>query len=528
MTPYRELAEVCEELARLSGRKDKVATIIRFLRKLEPEEAKHAALFLIGRTLPEGLEERLEISWATLEEVLDDGGQQILAAGQPPTILEVAQAFRRMANVKGRGSRERKKAILASLLSRMTPLEKKWFTRQVIGEMQHGVNEGVLLEAVSELSERPLEKVKRADMLLGDISELVMRVKARGGEAIDEVRLRIFRPLKPMLAEPCDSVEEALREMGGQAAFEYKYDGARVHIHVGGGRVKIFSRRLSEITESVPDIVEQVREGVSAREAVLDGEAVAVGEDGKPLPFQELLKRFRRVHDVEEISKKIPLKLKLFDVLYLDGRDLLDENYSQRWETLSQVVDEALLTPRITTSDPGEAEKFLRSALDEGHEGLMAKRLDSPYKPGRREKLWLKIKPAETLDLVIVAADWGHGRRTGWLSNYHLAAYNPETRGFEVVGKTFKGLTDDEFEIITKRLLSLKLSDDGYTVRVRPQIVVEVAFNEVQRSPKYRSGYALRFARIVRFREDKRPEEADTIERIREIYLRQFERKSLA
>ena len=528
MTSYRELAEVCEELSRLSGRKDKVAAIVRFLRRLSPEEAGHAALFLIGRTLPEGLEERLEISWATLDEVLENRGQQTLEAGSPPTILEVAEAFRRMAGIRGKGSRERKKLILSSLISRMTALEKKWFTRMVIGEMQHGVNEGVLLEALSELAERPLEKVQRADMLLGDVSELAMRVRARGGEAVDEVRLQVFRPIKPMLAESCESVEEALREMGGEAAFEYKYDGARVHIHVRGGEVRVFSRRLSEITGSVPDIVGQVREGVSAREAVLDGEAVAIGVDGRPLPFQELLKRFRRVHDVEEVSKKIPLKLRLFDILYLDGRDLLDEEYSRRWEIMAGVVDEDLLTPRIIASEPGEAEEFLRKALEEGHEGLMAKRLDSPYRPGRREKLWLKIKPAETLDLVIVAADWGHGRRTGWLSNYHLAAYNPETGGFEVVGKTFKGLTDEEFEVITKRLLSLKLSDDGYTVRVKPQIVVEVAFNEIQRSPKYRSGYALRFARIVRFRDDKRPEEADTIDRIRELYLRQFERKSLA
>ena len=528
MTLYKELAEVCEELASLSGRKDKVAAIVRFLRKINPDEAGYAALFLIGRTLPEALEERLEISVATLEDALESRSQQTLTSKSSPTIREVAETFKTIADLRGRGSRERKKAILASLLSRLTPLERKWLIRQIIGEMQHGVNEGVLLEALAELSGRPLEKVQRADMLLGDVSELVRRVAESGGRILDEVRLQVFRPIKPMLAESCESVEEALEEMGGEAAFEYKYDGARVHIHIGDGVVRVFSRRLSEVTGSVPDVVEQVREGVSTDEAVLDGEAVAVGADGRPLPFQELLKRFRRVHDVEEASQEIPLRLRLFDIIYLDGRDLLDETYSRRWEALSRVVDEKLLTPRIVTSDPGEAEEFLRRAVEEGHEGLMAKRLNSPYRPGRREKHWLKIKPAETLDLVIVAADWGHGRRTGWLSNYHLAAYNPETGEFEVVGKTFKGLTDEEFEIITKRLLSLKVSDNGYTVRVRPRIVVEVAFNEIQRSPKYRSGYALRFARIVRFRDDKRPEEADTIQRVRELYLKQFERKSPA
>lgn len=382
------------------------------------------------------------------------------------------------------------------------------------------------MEALAELTGAGLDVVQRAGMLLGDVSELA-RLALRGGRpALESVKLVLFRPIKPMLAETCESVEEAFERLGGRAAFEYKFDGARVHVHLKNGEVRVFSRRLSDVTESVPDLVEQVRRGVRAREAVLDGEAVAVGRGGKPLPFQELLKRFRRVRDVEAAARQIPLKLHLFDILYLNGRELLDLPYEERWRLLEAVVKPWLLTPRLVTNSAEEAERFLSRAVGEGHEGLMAKRLDSPYRPGRREGLWLKLKPAETLDLVIVAADWGHGRRTGWLSNYHLAAYNPEKGGFEVVGKTFKGLTDEEFEWMTKKLLQLKLRDDGYTVLVKPEVVVEVAYNEIQRSPKYGSGYALRFARIVRIRSDKRPEEADTIQRVGELYLKQFERKA--
>ena len=410
----------------------------------------------------------------------------------------------------------------------MSEVEKRWFLKQLMGEMQHGVNEGLLLEAIAELTNTDLKKVQRAYMLLGKIGDLVEVAVREGKRGLEAVRLTLFRPLRPMLAEMCHDVRELLKESGQPLAFEYKFDGARVQIHVQGDVVRIFSRRLSDVTESLPDVVDQVKSCLrGVREAVLDGEAVAVDEEGRPLPFQELLRRFRRIRNVLEESERIPLKLWIFDVLYLNGVDLLDQPYRVRRKKLEEIVDRQYLTPMIITSDPDEVVKFLERAIREGHEGLMIKKLDSPYRPGRREKLWLKLKPAENLDLVIVAADWGHGRRTGWLSNYHLAAYNPETGGFEVVGKTFKGLTDDEFEWMTKRLLELKLEDDGYTVKVRPKIVVEVAYNEIQRSPKYRSGYALRFARIIRIRDDKRPEEADTIQKIRELYLKQFERKRL-
>ncbi|HDD56693.1 MAG TPA: ATP-dependent DNA ligase, partial [Nitrososphaeria archaeon] len=463
---------------------------------------------------------------ATLMDLLEDSGQSLLSSEEPPTILEVSSTLKRIAEISGPGSRSRKIALLRSLIMRMSELERKWFFKQIIGEMQHGVNEGVLLEALAELTGANLKAVQRAYMLLGRLDELVKIAKEGGREALEKVKLKIFNPLRPMLAEICNDVDELLKDVGGSVAFEYKFDGARVQIHMKDGVVKIYSRRLNEVTESIPDVVKQVKDGVKGvKEIVLDGEVIAVDRDGKPLPFQELLRRFRRVREVSEKIEEIPLKLQVFDILYLDGVELLDKPYEERWKILSEKVDAKLLAPRIITSDPKAVKNFLEKAIEEGHEGLMAKRLDSPYRPGRREKLWLKIKPAENLDLVIVAADWGYGRRTGWLSNYHLAAYNPRTDGFEVVGKTFKGLTDEEFELMTKKLLQLKLGDDGYTVRVKPEIVVEVAYNEIQRSPKYRSGYALRFARITRIRPDKSPREADTIDKIRELYLKQFRRK---
>jgi len=526
--PYAVVAETCEALTKLSARKDKVAQVVKLLSGLSPDEARAAALLLIGRTVPEGEEEKLEVSVAAVFELLRESGQSTLLSSTPPTITEVWSTLRRVAEIRGPRSRERKLALLRSLIHRMSGLERHWFLKQLMGEMQHGVNEGLLLEAISELTNTPLEKVQRAHMLLGKIGDLVKLAVEKGRTGIESVRLQLFRPLRPMLAEVCHDLESLLRESEQPLAFEYKFDGARVQIHIRDNLVKIFSRRLSDVTESLPDVVEQVKTCIrGTSEAILDGEVVAVDESGRPMPFQELLRRFRRLRRVRESVEKIPLKLWVFDLLYLDGRDLLDTPYIERRRLLEQVVSEEYLAPMIVTRDPAEASSFLKKALKEGHEGLMVKKLNAPYRPGRREKLWLKLKPAETLDLVIVAADWGHGRRTGWLSNYHLAAYNPETGEFEVIGKTFKGLTDEEFEWMTKRLLELKLEDDGYTVTVRPEIVVEVAYNEIQRSPKYSSGLALRFARIIRIRDDKKPEEADTIQRVRELYLQQFERKRL-
>ena len=522
-TSFRRLLELCEALRGTSSRTGKVDLVAGFLRKLEPEEVAPAVLLLVGSVFPECDERSLDVGFETVRRALKGWSQKPLVE-EPLTILGVHRLLTEVAEATGPGSRSRKQRLLEALFSRASREEVDLLVHMIFGEVRIGVNEGVMLEAVSKASGVDLELLRRALMLTGDLGEVARRALLEGVEGVRDVKLRMFHPLKPMLAAAARDVEEALREHGGLTAFEYKFDGARIQIHMHRGNVRIFSRRMSDVTGSLPDIVELVAGHVHSRDVILEGEVVAVGEDGRPLPFQDLMRRFRRVRDVEEMVRLIPLRLHLFDILYLDGRLLIDEPYRERWRLLESVCPEELLAKRIVTDDVGEAEEFFRRALEEGHEGLMAKRVDSPYTPGRRGKLWLKIKPAETLDVVVVAAEWGHGRRRGWLSNYHLAVRDGD--GFSMVGKTFKGLTDEEFEWMTRKLLELKVRETPTTVYVRPEVVVEVAFNEVQRSPHYPSGYALRFARIKRIRLDKGPEDADTLNRVRELYERQFRYKA--
>jgi len=329
-----------------------------------------------------------------------------------------------------------------------------------------------------------------------------------------------------MLAEMADNAQQVLAEHEDGTAFEYKFDGARIQIHRKDDKVRIFSRRLTDVTDSIPEIIDFAKKHVKASEFLIEGEVVAIGAGDKPVPFQDLMRRFRRVHGIEDMAGKIPLKLYLFDALQVDGKTLIDQPYTDRWKILSQIVPRERLAPRIITSDVEKVESFMHSALKEGHEGLMAKSLSSNYSIGARGKKWFKIKPADKLDVVIVAADWGSGRRVGWLSNYHLAVRDKDTDEFLVVGKTFKGLTDVEFETITKRLQELKTRDGRYTVYVKPAVVAEVAYNEIQKSPRYKSGFALRFARVSRFRDDKKPDDADTLQRLKQLYDKQFENKA--
>ena len=345
-------------------------------------------------------------------------------------------------------------------------------------------------------------------------------------EGLLKAGFSVFRPVNLMLAQTAQSVQEALTEHGGKTAFEYKYDGARVQIHKQNGKVKIFSRRLTDVTESLPEIVKIVEQNIQAQSIIVEGEVISLDNAGYPIAFQHLMRRFKRVRDISGMAKKIPLTLYLFDILYLNGESLIDQPYTQRRQILTQNVGKISLTTQTVTDQIAQAESFLREAIAAGHEGLMAKKPDSPYTPGRRGKRWLKIKTIlEPLDLVITAAEYGYGRRKGWLSDYYLAARDQQTGGFLELGKTFKGLTDDEIIELTKQLKESAVSQDGHRVIVIPKIVVEVAYNEIQESPKYPSQMALRFARITRIRDDKTPEEADTIERVREIYERQFRNK---
>jgi len=522
-TSFSGLARLCRELESTTKRKEKTRLLANFLRRLEPDEVAPAVLLLIGAVFPEFDERTLDVGYMTVKRVFE-GGKQTILADKPLTIKEAYKSLDEIAKASGKGSRRLKESILRGLMSRAGPDEVEILTRIIFGEMRIGVNEGIMIEGIAEAAGVENAIIRRALMLTGDIGKVAKTVLADGIEGVNRIRMALFVPLKPMLAVVSYDIGEVLKEHGGASAFEFKFDGARIQAHKSGGEVRIFSRRLTDVTGSLPDVVELIRREVKAEKVILDGEAVAVGAEGKPLPFQDLMRRFTRVQRLEEMVEKIPLRLHIFDILYYNGKLLIDEPYENRWRLLENVCPRNLIAERIVSSNVEEVEAFLKRALEAGHEGLMAKRLDSKYTPGVRGRGWFKIKPAETLDLVIIAADWGYGRRTGWLSNYHLAARDGEN--YAMIGKTFKGLTDEEFGWMTDRLKKLKIGETEATVYVRPEIVAEVDFNEIQRSPHYRSGFALRFARIKRIRQDKKPEDADTIERVKELYEKQFQHKS--
>ncbi len=536
-----------------------VSLVAEFLKRLRADEVEPAISMIVGRAFPKWDQRTLEVSWATMSGLIkrltnvdwrdfteafsktgDIGAatkivfeanriqRQATLFEKSMTILEVRRSLEAIAETSGSGSRERKERLLETLLGGATPLEAKYIVKIMIGEMRTGFHEGLMELAVSKAFNVPHDVVQRAGMLTGDVGEVAAIAKTRGREVISKLQFQVFRPIKPMLAQIAEDVNEILKGHGGETAFEHKLDGARVQIHKAMNKVRIYSRRLTDVTESFPEIVGLTREEVSASEAVLEGEIIAVGKDGTPLPFQHLMRRFRRVHGVEEMVKRIPVELFLFDLIYVDGKSLIADPYVERRRKLKEIAGNIPLTRQIMTSSPSEAERFLKDAIDKGHEGLVAKKLDSPYTPGIRGKRWFKIKLSlEPLDLVIVAAEYGYGRRHNWLSDYYLAARDSESREFLVVGKTFKGLTDEEIIEMTRRLKEATIKEEHRRVIVTPKIVVEVAYNEIQKSPKYKCGMALRFARITRIRDDKSPEEADTIRRVRKIYEKQFEKKAI-
>ncbi|MEM3612697.1 MAG: ATP-dependent DNA ligase [Candidatus Bathyarchaeia archaeon] len=556
-TLFKALAELCEKLEGMSRRVPAVNLVADFLKSLEPGEVEPAVSMILGRPFPKWSQQTLDVSWATLSEIIrritgvewrifleafnqtgDVGSaakvifesckvkRQAVLFEKPLTILEVRRSFEAIAETAGHGAREKKERLIEALLSLASSLEAKYLVKIFIGEMRTGFHEGLMEQAVSRAFGIPFGAVKRAGMVLGDIGTVAALIKAEGKEALSKIGFQIFRPVKLMLAQMANDVAEAIKEHGGKTAFEHKLDGARVQIHKCGDDVRIFSRRLTDVTKSLPEIADIVRRGVKACEVIMEGEVIAIDDKGYPVPFQHLMRRFKRVHEIEDMAEMIPVRLYLFDILYLDGKSLISLPYLQRRQILADNAGEIPLTKQIITDSVEEAEHFLKEAVNCGHEGLMAKRLNSEYTPGIRGKQWLKIKPTlEPLDLVIVAAEYGYGRRHEWLSDYYLAARDAETGEFLVVGKTFKGLTDSEIIEMTKRLKELAIKEEYRRVYVAPKIVVEVAYNEIQKSPKYKCGMALRFARITRIRDDKTPEEADTIQRVREIYQKQFLKK---
>jgi len=519
MARLSDLADLRARVAASPGRLEKRRLVADYLRSLEPNDLARAVTYLSGRAFA-----------ASDPRVLNVRGLPAVASGAapgPPLMLaDVAEAFGAVAAAAGPGARRLRESRLGDLAARATEAERDLLQRVIYGEMRMGLSEGLVLEAIAEAAGVAPPAVRRAALVTGDLTAVAALALGRGADALAAAAPRVFVPLLPMLAEIAGDVGEALAAHGGTSAMEFKYDGARIQLHGDGERVAIWSRRLSDVTRSLPDIVAIARRDLTGAPFILDGEVVALDPAGRPLPFQELMRRFRRVRGVEEAAGALPLALHLFDCLMADGRSHLDEPYARRWEALEAVTGGRWLAERAVVSAVDAGEAFMARALAAGHEGVMAKDPRSPYEPGGRGKRWFKLKAALTVDCVIVAADRGSGRRVGWLSNYHLAVRDDD--GWADVGKTFKGLTDREFTEMTERLRTLAVEDDGYTVRVRPEVVVEVDYNEIQKSPTYPSGFALRFARIARIREDKAPGQATTLAELRGLYERQFATKGRA
>ena len=509
----KELAELSKRVAQTRKRNEKIKLIGEALAAASAHERGLAALYLTGMVR----QAKLGVGYAQLGVVRDVAP----AAESMLSVADVDAALGELAETKGTGSSARRLALLRTLFARATADEQSFVARLVIGELRQGALESLVLDALASATQVPSAVLRRAQMLVGDLLEVV-RVASESGEAgLAAFDLTLFRPVSPMLAEPAADVADALgrltREDPRGAAFETKLDGARVQVHRRGSEVKVYTRALNEVTGAVPELVALVQT-FPAQELILDGEVIALHEDGTPLPFQETMRRFGRKSDVDRLQQELPLSSFFFDCLYVDGQSLLTTSTEQRVEALARAVPSSARVTRIVTANLSEAEAFLQSALDRGHEGVMAKALAAPYFAGSRGASWLKLKSAHTLDLVVLAAEWGSGRRTGLLSNLHLGARDAEQGGFVMLGKTFKGLTDQLLRTQTAELLARETHRDSYTVHVRPELVVEIEFNDVQTSPRYPGGLALRFARVKRYRPDKTASEADTVEQVRAIH----------
>ncbi|MEZ4415316.1 MAG: ATP-dependent DNA ligase [Gemmatimonadota bacterium] len=496
-------AQVSTAVARTPQRSGKIALLTEALQSAGARWRPLVAVYLSG-TLPQG---RIGIGPATLR----DAALTTPAAAPSLTLAEVDTALSHIAEQSGPGSASRRSAALRQLLSRTTTDERDFLIPLLLGGLRQGALEGLMAEAVAQAENLGPAAIRRALLLAGSLSEVV-EASTRGADALDALTVQLFRPLKPMLAAPASSPTDALEQLGS-AAFEYKLDGARVQVHKSGDDVRVYTRALNDVTDAVPEVVQQVR-ALPFGSGILDGETLAEDEQGRPHPFQVTMSRFGSSGEREEIRARLPLTTTFFDVLALDGRALLDEPYRERREHLLGAVGEAAVPARICTT-PEDASATLDEARLAGHEGVIAKALDAPYEAGRRGSTWLKVKPTYTLDLVVLAAEWGHGRRSGWLSNLHLGARGPS--GFVMLGKTFKGLTDEILRWQTAALLELEVRRTRRTVYVQPRLVVEIAFDGVQESSRYPGGVTLRFARLRGYRLDKGPEEADTVDTVRAL-----------
>lgn len=500
------LVETSRRIRSTSKRLEKTDLLAGLLRQLSPDEVEIAVAYLSGYTR----QGRIGIGYATLRG----------AVGTPAAIatLELSEVDRTLSEIEetsGPGSERRRREILGNLFIRSTSEEQEFLVRLLGGELRQGALEGIMLEGLAKASGVPSERIRRAAMMAGGAAAIARAVFERGEEGLTQFDIQLFRPVQPMLAGSADDVGQALDELD-DASLEYKFDGARVQVHKSGDQVAVYTRQLNDVSSAVPEVVAAAR-ALPARDLILDGEALSLDSAGRPQPFQVTMRRFGRKFEVERMMTELPMTPFWFDLLYLNGTSLVDERQARRFDELAQMTPAESLVPHLVTNSGEQAEAFLHSALASGNEGIMAKSRAAGYAAGARGQSWLKIKRARTLDLVVLAAEWGNGRREGWLSNLHLGARDVTRGGFAMLGKTFKGLTDDMLVWQTQRLLQLEVARDRHTVYVDPKLVVEIAFNEIQVSSRYESGLALRFARVKRYRPDKQAAETDTFETVQKL-----------
>ncbi|OBH28623.1 ATP-dependent DNA ligase [Mycobacterium sp. E342] len=505
-----DVATTSLDVGGTSSRLSKVAHIADLLRRAaaDPDGVAIVVSWLSGE-LPQ---RQIGVGWASLRSRPPPASHPTLTVGG------VDARFSEIGAVSGKGSQARRAELIAGLFAAATEAEQTFLVRLLGGELRQGALSGIMADAVAKAADLPVAAVQRAAMLGGDLPSVAAAALGGGARALDAFALRVGRPVGPMLAQTATGVADALERHGGTTIFEAKLDGARVQIHRSGDQVTVYTRSLDDVTARLPEVVEATL-ALPVRDLIADGEAIALRPDNAPHRFQVTASRFGRSVDVAAARAAQPLSVFFFDILHRDGANLLDAPAAERLAALDALVPAAQRVDRLHTSDAAEAAAFLDATLAAGHEGVLAKAPDAPYQAGRRGAGWLKVKPVHTLDLVVLAVEWGSGRRTGKLSNIHLGARDPATGEFVMVGKTFKGMTDAMLDWQTARFSELAVAGtDGYVVRLRPEQVVEVALDGVQKSSRYPGGVALRFARVLRYREDKGPAEADTIDSVRALY----------
>lgn len=507
MTSLADIVAASRDVAATRSRLKKIARFAEVLRGISGEELSATVGFLCGE-LRQG---RLGLGPRTLLAMRKE------PAGEPSqvSVLELDSVFQALEDLSGKGVASERERLLSALFARLDGEERDFVVRLILGELRQGALESIVLDALAQAASVPAEAVRKAMLFAGNAAD-VAAAAFRGGEAeLLAFSIQLFRPLRPMLAQSAKTPAEAYERVA-PAAIEHKLDGARIQVHREGQRVAIYSRYGNELTASLPEIVELVRR-FTAESLVLDGEVIALRADGRPQPFQVTMQRVGRKLGVAAAQAEMPLRAFFFDCLYLDGRVLVELSNAERWQALSQAVPESARVERLLPASAEEAESVLERALSSGNEGVVVKSLASTYEAGRRGAGWVKVKPAPTLDLVVLAVEWGSGRRQGLLSNLHLGARDPETGGFVMLGKTFKGLTDATLKWQTEKLKELATESGDWVVKVRPELVVEIAFDGLQKSSTYPGGLALRFARVKRYREDKPASDADTIQFVREL-----------